>query len=309
MLSLAPSKNASKRIPTSSKRPSTFQGENPLYNVWICHIARFTLMKTSLLATESRAISRLSASFIAFFVLASTLTLQADEVVVQANFADGNSESAPNGFPGEAGEGWLDSWRVTQPDNADQLFNLKVLQDEPLEGQTHYLHVEPVEPHGFITFARSLDRSVLDTAKPHTVHFALRIDAFDPIDGEFRFKISAQQKGVIEIPKSFWYVCSQLGFWYTVGKTENGEPRYWKSSMPLVLGTTYSFTVTVDPEAKTYEVTINDGTKEVGSPVMLSQAENARDGADEYSFQGAVHGPKFVPFAWSFGGVEVRGVK
>lgn len=172
------------------------------------------------------------------------------------------------------------------------------------------MHVEPTEPHEFITFARSLDRTELDPAKAHTVSFAVRLDALEPPDGEFRFTITAQQEEGIEIPTSFWYVISQTGFWCTVGKTEDGDTKYWKSTMPLILGTTYSFTVIVDPEAKTFQVKIYDGTNEVESPIMLSHVENARDGAGEYYFQAAVHGqPNFVPFAWSFGGVEIRGAK
>jgi len=268
------------------------------------------MMKSSYLGTHFRRIPRLLPAILIFSFVASTVALQAEEVVIKANFSEGDGGSAVDGYPGGAGEGWLEPWRITQPKGGRELFTLKVLQDDPLPEQTHYLHVETKEPQQSITLARALDRSALDLSKAHTVSFTVRLDALDPPDGEFRFKISAQEEGDIGLSKSFWYVLSQNGFWYAVGKAEDGQTKWWKSSVPLRLGTAYSLIVTVDPEAKTFQVKIYDGANEVVSPVMLSHAENAQDGATEYSFGGAVHAQlDLVPFAWSLGGVEIRGTK
>lgn len=262
------------------------------------------------LVAHFRRIPRLLPAFLVFSLVASTVALQAEEVVIKANFSEGDGGSAVDGYPGGVGEGWLEPWRITQPKGGEELFTFKVLQDDPLPEQTHYLHVETKEPQKLVVLTRTVDSSALDLSKPHTVSFTLRLDAMSPPDGEFRFRASAQREEGMGLAKTFWYVLCQNGFWYAVGKSESGETKWWKSSVPLRLGTAYSFTVTVDPAAKTFQVKINDGASEVDSPVILSLAENAQKGASEYSFGGAPHAQlDAVPFAWSLGGVEIRGTK
>jgi len=268
------------------------------------------MIKTFRLATRFRRIPRLLPAFLIFSFVATKVAVQAEEILVKANFSEGDGGSAVDGYPGGAGEGWLEPWRITQPKGGEELFTIKVLQEDPLPEQTHYLHVETKEPQPSITLTRTVNPSALDLSKAHTVSFILRLDALSPPDGEFRFKVSAQQEEGMGLAKTFWYVLSQNGFWYAVGKSESGETKWWKSSVPLRLGTAYSFLVTVDPEAKTFQVKIHDGASEVDSPVILSHAENAQDGASEYSFGGAPHAKLgAVPFAWSLGGVEIRGAK
>ena len=262
------------------------------------------------LVAHFRRIPRLLPAFLVFSFVASTVALQAEEVVIKANFSEGDSASAVDGYPGAAGEGWIDSWRITRPRGGETLFILKVLEEDPLPDQTHYLHLEAKEPQPFIFLERSLDRSSLDLSKAHTFRFTVRLDSLDPPDKKFRFNISAHEEGDTGIASSFWFVTSQEGFWYVLGKNEDESTKWWKSSVPLTLGTAYSFTVTVDPEAKTFQVKIRDGSNEVDSPVMFSHAENASDGAGGYSFGGGGQEQSSIaPFAWSLGAVEISGTK
>lgn len=170
------------------------------------------------LVAHFRRIPRLLPAFLVFSFVASTVAVQAEEVVIKANFSEGDSASAVDGYPGAAGEGWIDSWRITRPRGGETLFTLKVLEEDPLPDQTHYLHLEAKEPQPFIFLARSLDRSSLDLSKAHTFRFTVRLDSLDPPDKKFRFNISAHEEGDTGIASSFWYVTSQEGFWYVLGK-------------------------------------------------------------------------------------------
>ncbi len=239
----------------------------------------------------------------------SSNSVIAAEVKVAARFMDGNGEAASDAFPGAAGHGWLDAWKVL-PKNYQDRFSVEVTKENPFPDSPQSLKIQGKGAQSGLTLSRLIDTSILDTAKPYTITFKIRLDSFDAPESQFGFLILGKQEGSADGPStSLWYLVAQNGRWYVVGKKED-KASWVRSSIPINAGAIYAFTIKVNPEAASYQVKISDGSQEYESPELTSFSPQAAIGGNTISFSGRFSSSERAGLlTWSMADVQIVGSK
>jgi len=208
--------------------------------------------------------------------------LRADVV---ANFAGGNSSSAVDAYPGMAGSGWLDAWQL-QIARA-QMTGTQVLSSYPLAtGGGNYLDAS-IDMDADVTDANQGQGCVARTyddyygdfsaALPHTIQFKVRIDESmsggtftSDLDRYYFFDNPTATNGTRA--ENSWavfafganYGTSVAKKWAFYNGLQDGgafsENRLVNTGMSVVTGTTYDFTITVDPANRRYDASIYNGS-------------------------------------------------
>lgn len=257
----------------------------------------------------------LIAALLPAFLLLSPLA--AEEAAAAVKFLAGSNNS--DDFPGD-GEGWGESWQVRWPREYEKYLVVETTAEKPLPGTSRRLEVRPLVEEGSpsrkISFHmdRMLDTAALDTLKPYTVAFKLRVDSAEPTGLSVAGHPEESDWGPAD---SIWDVRIERGYWYAVGQTdkegggEDGKRALQFQRLPMRVEpeTAYSFLVHVDPAAGTYRVQISDGTDEVESPELRSANPQATThGMAKVQFRGG-SADEGDPFVLSLAGLEITSAK
>lgn len=249
--------------------------------------------------------------------LSASSPLAAEEAAAAVKFVAGSNNS--DEFPGD-GEGWGESWQVRWPREYEKYLVVETTAEKPLPGTSRRLEVRPLVEEGSPSrktsfhMDRMLDAAALDTLKPYTVAFKLRVDSSEPAS----LNVSGQpEDGDWGPADSIWDVRTERGYWYAVGKPEEesvGEDgkralRWVRLPMRVEPETAYSFLVHVDPAAGTYRVQVSDGMDEVESPELRSAHPQATThGMAKVQFRGGSANEE-EPFVFSLAGLEISSAK
>lgn len=214
---------------------------------------------------------------------------------IEADFTDGNGDTAVDQFRGKPGGGWTTQWQVKGNGNVDVTKNItpptevRMPSDagfsEVVPGAGPYLDVSMKHKNNSNNGQAAITRpygeyGVVDPTGPHTVQFVLRIDeslggtspfANAEWDQYFVFDATGLKHGYSESNDASWLIvargesASRTGNWYLYDGPGDGQPvdtsRLIDTGMSLGSGGgTYSFAVQADPAAGTYDVAISDGS-------------------------------------------------
>lgn len=199
---------------------------------------------------------------------------------VAADFTDGNTSLLPDQYPGGPGSGWLAGWTTTANPTAP---TASVIDDTPVNSGGNYLSVSSSNANDNALgrrFASGLGTSV-DLTLPTTITFNLRIDELtgwgdandyitvhgNAASAGTNFNVSGASTFIIRA----YAVSPSAGLnadeWLFYNGAANGggfsAANFENSGMAISAGTTYTFTITNDPDAKTYTVSIFDGNSTV----------------------------------------------
>ena len=155
--------------------------------------------------------------------------------------------------------GWLDGWRTA---SSYVTTRASVKDTTPLDAGA-YLHAtvtstlgQPVRPSGAIT------RPYTPPDKPFTVRFHFRPANVDPNIRYFLFDNDARAAGTS--PNVSWQIQVADGCWQLVGGgVSPGEVIPLHTDLLVTAGTTYAFTLSIDPAMRRWSVIISDGQRSI----------------------------------------------
>lgn len=196
-----------------------------------------------------------------------------------ANFDDGNTGAAVDGYAGIAGGGWSNAW-VQPITGGAWTTGPTVVSTTPLApGGGNYLTatMDSAGAANQATVSRSFANIAgIDASLPHVVSFQFRVeDLTNFTSNEDRFFMFDRTSASAGTNASCSWII--LGNGATRGDTNwnalewtffDGDKlgggfyvnSYVNSGIPLAAGTTYNFTVAVHPSAQEWDVTVSDGT-------------------------------------------------
>ncbi|MFZ4775118.1 MAG: PEP-CTERM sorting domain-containing protein [Terrimicrobiaceae bacterium] len=181
--------------------------------------------------------------------------------VIVADFADGNTSAAVDGYVGKAGSGWGGAW-VSKTTNMT-IDSAAVTNSTPLKtGADNYLAVSTSAAALATTPVMTINRQYgaagggVTLTGPTQFTFLFRPDTGSSID--YRYVIydaAASQSGTSS--NCSWIIAAQSGFWRVVnGNKAGGVTSEIITSAAVTLGTAYEFTVDTNPATQTWGVTI-----------------------------------------------------
>ena len=200
---------------------------------------------------------------IALVVMAGTA--RADIV---ANFTGGNGTTQADQYAGMAGDGWSTAWREA----SDTDISATVINTSPLNGGGNYLSVTNNDA-GTSTSGDCVGRKYTDfggvvLTTPHTISFDFRLDTpVSQIVGSGDQLIFVNARGIAlggDNGYGIWTVPVSGALKWGWRNGGSGVT----STMDVVTGTVYHFTIDLDPAAHKYEVTISNGTTSVSSGLV-----------------------------------------
>lgn len=207
---------------------------------------------------------------------------------VEAHFTDGNSTTAVDGFPGVAGLGWRDAWQVRASTGGSVVGTAMTSSDigysELKPGQSGtYLKVdathEAEDSYTGLTRNYKAFGDGLDWTKKHSIQFSVRIDEdlianFNTVDDRYQF--SDISNGFNADESATWTVAcyggsddviasaDDIGVWTFYDGDRDGGARLAEnnvaSTIAVVAGQVYDFTIIVDPESESYIGSVSNGT-------------------------------------------------
>ena len=237
-------------------------------------------------------------------------TCSAGEVV--ARFAEGEGQTAADQFPGGPGDGWLDGWKAKPPLKED--FSVKVGANPAFPNTPHVLQISRLAGKNPLTLSRILEASPVDASKPHTVSFDIQAGQYSSeADANFRLTISgaaATESDGGKTAATLWTlttqrISGQQNGWIAMG-SEGGAKKFIPLGVTFMMEVVYSVKITVNPAARSFSVSINNGNTSSESAEMLFQTGDASLTPNQLSFSGWVQGGVGGPFAWSLANIEVK---
>lgn len=196
---------------------------------------------------------------------------------VVANFSDGNTTEAVDGFVGQAGDGWTSSWVLSQQLNTTT--NGGVLEDgdpgfSPLTGTSNYLAVDITSASATLQRSGSYYRNYgangqFDPTALHTVSFLYRADdlsnvayvsLFDGIGADAiaqNATTSWLASGQVRTSVFQWVFPdgpNSLSTGAVLAAAEFGV----NSDVRMIEDAVYSFSILVDPTNSRYQATVTN---------------------------------------------------
>ena len=197
------------------------------------------------------------------------------------NFNDGGTDAAPNnsdvdGYPGVGGSGWVGPWSKPENFNTGGSVGAGVENASPLNAGGNYLNVDFLAGRdgeaGRAGVSRQYDNAVQDYTLPHTITFDYRVDSlptgWDNTSDRIQIfdstsstsgSSSADTWGIFAIGTA-WSPVGTAGKVWSALTNKTFKLTDLTPSMTVVEGTTYSFTIDVDPANNQYDVSVFDGT-------------------------------------------------
>ncbi len=222
----------------------------------------------------------------------ATLTLSVNAAIV-ANFTAGNSTTQPDGYVGAAGAGWLGAWTTTVSGGT---FSNTVASSSPLVGGGNYLDalLTSGSPAGQYlgSIGRKFDPAVVSPTASYTVSYKIRLNSAMTIQSDALLIFGDVGTGFVSSngAGSTWVVSGYYNNGSPVWSVLNGDGAGGSTraltTMPLTVGTVYSMVVHVDPVAKSWTVSIDNGTTQYQSGT-LGFRNAATSGAGNSLFFGA----------------------
>lgn len=176
------------------------------------------------------------------------------------------SDFDADAYPGVAGNGWAGPW--TRPGNSGATIEKQVINAKPLDNAGRYLEQtltiasDPSTPVKSGGASREIDAGAIALNKAFTVSFAFRGDSPAGKLGPFRlFQTDKSKVGTGSTDTWALYPKSD-GYWRAIDGTRDGGSATEKRLIAYKPGETYLFTIAVDPESQSYNVTVktSDGT-------------------------------------------------
>jgi hypothetical protein len=210
---------------------------------------------------------------------------------VTASFSGGNSSSVVDAYTGTTGLGWLSGWVENKGSAANISFSNSTGTSSQLSGGGTYLTVNvsnastSTDYGGAVT--RPFDTAVVNNAAPYEVRCNFRGDSAIPQNASD----TNSQYSVFGSSSSSASQLDANTTWGVGVTTASGATqwRYYSGStmvstgITFVPGTVYSLVISVDPAAKTYSFTIDDGATTYQSPAGIS-FRNAVTGVNRVFF-------------------------
>lgn len=155
--------------------------------------------------------------------------------------------------------GWLDGWRTA---SSHVTTRATVAESSPIDAGA-YLQAtvtssagNPARPSGCIA------RPYTPPEKPFTLRFHFRPATIDPNIRYFLFDNDARAAGTG--PNASWQIQVADGVWQLIGGGVGAEATIpVHTDMTVVAGTTYVFTLAIDPVQRLWSATISDGQRSV----------------------------------------------
>lgn len=220
------------------------------------------------------------------FVLLSAVGLSPFTAIAApiANFTDGNTNAAIDGYLGMLGGGWNGAWGTNTASAG--VFTNTVTNASPLNGGGNYLSASlggTTTSANTGTINRQWDTSVIPLTAPYKLTFNYRVDAGygptnNPADTNTKYFISgdsaANATGLGS--NNTWQIqggyttAAGVAWFYQNDTVVTAVPTSGAAGtfVPLVVGTTYTFAVTVNPVAFTYSFMLTDGINSFASGTL-----------------------------------------
>jgi hypothetical protein len=191
---------------------------------------------------------------------------------VTADFAGGNGIAAPDKYQGIIGGGWSGPW--SQPSGISG----SVVSSVPLKSGGNYLSAALTAANPYVAYiTRGWDKGSVSYTAPITICWRFRFDS-----SLTNFAATTDQIGFIEGDgAAATFQINAFGMaqgtalartWAFYNGTQNNAAwnasRYVNTGIPLVQGTVYDFSVTLDPLTRTWIGTVTDGTTSYTSPTL-----------------------------------------
>jgi hypothetical protein len=168
-------------------------------------------------------------------------------------------------IPGEVfpskGTGWLDGWRSG---NSYVQVTGSFVANKPLVDSGSYLAVSfdsisgehPSSPSGSVTLPYR------PPSKPFKLAFKFRPET--PVQDIRYFLFDNDTRTAGPGPLASWIITSKDGQWQLLdGEHAGSSSEMIATGLPVVAGTTYSFSLEINPETRTWNATITDGKRSV----------------------------------------------
>ena len=192
----------------------------------------------------------------------------------------------PDQYPGVSGGGWLEGW-VRTPSGTQPVVAIDTTS--PIASGGNYLKVTANSTGDNAFGRRYLTGTGVDTTLPHTLTFDVRVDNLTgwaasandyfsihgtrsattfnvSTDSSFIFRAFGASPGNSnEAVPSALHAKEWLLYNGAANRGGYAAANFRNSGMPIAEGTTYSFTVNVDPANKNYTVSITDGATTVSN--------------------------------------------
>lgn len=211
----------------------------------------------------------------AFIVMALFALLAAPTsgfALTVAQFTDGNTSAATDGYPGAGGDGWNAGWSSLAGSGG----TVSVANSTPLDGGGNYLVSSRTNAGDRTIGRRYLDHDGVDDAAPHMISWKWRFDGnIQQFGGSFndRFAFYGNGAGVAgSTAANSWLIglvaADRAGNdifdnnWYFFdnnGSSDFNQTNMVNTGLTLQPGAVYDFKVLVDPVAGTYDAFMSDG--------------------------------------------------
>ena len=213
-------------------------------------------------------------------ILGMTVAASADIYEVVADFNDGNTETAADGFVGAPGNGWTDRWMLpswtafptttgTVITSGDENFN------EVTSGGGNYLSVH-FQDTAAVGIGRDFGLGDLDASLPYTIEFSYRVDdgfdeSFNSSNDRIQFFNAGAWRPTSDASCSWvigayggattWMDAEDVGYWLFYDGANDGvwsATQQVNTGLAVTEGVTYNFSVYVDPVNYTYTPSVTD---------------------------------------------------
>ena len=206
---------------------------------------------------------------------------------VSAEFTDGNSTSAVDGYVGTAGAGWKVPWALV---SKDAVATVTVEEQTPLKaGAGKYLSLKASTSGGVSFAGGSVNRNYtdgIDPTQPVKYTFLIRPEV---ISAKTRYLIfDAPFSQPASGPNMTWAVILSGASWNVFNGDQAGSGKEIQTGVTAEKGAVYAITVNADPTTKTFTLKIANATGDVlytSEPLGLrSSASNKLGGYLTFAF-------------------------
>ncbi len=211
----------------------------------------------------------------------AALTVQAQVI---ANFTDGTGTSSVDQYAGKSGSGWAAGWVTSAPGDSGN-FTASVQNTSQLKSGGNYLSATLTTTAtrlGAVSRDYTTNGTFTSLTSPYVIRFDYRLDSWSNLDNSSDFIDIFDRNtvgqgfggdatwGIRAYGANTGTALANKWSFYNGGKdgASFNTSLYVSSTMSVVVGTTYSFSIAVDPVAKTYIVTIDNGTTSISSSAM-----------------------------------------
>lgn len=190
---------------------------------------------------------------------------------VVADFTDGNTSSAVDGYVGKAGNGWGGAW-LNPGSGSFATSSATVTSTSPLKpGSGNYLSVSASSNSG-TTPAMSINRQYTGVSLTSETEFSFLFRGASGSSSDYRFAMfDSSASNTATSSNNSWAVVATGGVWQMYNGTSQVS-----TGLAFSLGVTYEIKIVANPAASSYTLKINDAS---GANLYTSGTLAFRNGA------------------------------